>query len=263
MGCDGGSIPKRVELVKNKEKPSKPDKATLLHAKFFHCFLSKELLKEPIVGDKLGNLYNKESILEFLLDRKKYGKEAEIACRHIKSLKDIINIRVTVNDLDTKNLQDCYHAMEQSRFLCPITRLELNGRYRFVYLKSCGCLISEKALKEIPTNDQQCVVCGKYYEDVEGNFISVYPDGDELEKLKERCFLEMKSTKSKDQKESKRKHKLENNDTISKMTKSDDSYLVETEKMMKKSAVYRSLFASENVSGDKNDFLCRTFNRYI
>jgi hypothetical protein len=271
MGCDGGSIPKRAELVKTKEKALKLDKSTLLHAKFFHCSLSKESLKVPIVGDKLGNLYNKESILEFLLDRKKYGKEAEIACQHIKSLKDVINIHVTLNvananDMKEKSSQDSPHAADTSRFLCPITRLELNGRYRFVYLKSCGCLLSEKALKEIPTDDQQCIVCGKSYVDAERNFILVYPDGEELEKLKEQSLTEIKHTKSKGQKELKRKLNPDSDiaaDSVFKMTRLNHQYLAETDKMMEKSAVYRSLFALDHSSGDKNDFLCRTFNRYI
>lgn len=268
MGCEGGSIPRRVELVKTKEKTTKPDKATLLHATFFHCFLSKELLKEPIVGDKLGNLYNKEAILEFLLDRKKYGREAEFACQHIKSLKDIINLQPTINlsegPDESKNSQDCYHKMEKSRFVCPITRLELNGRHRFVFLKSCGCLLSEKALKEIPSEDLRCLVCGKPYSDPEANLIPVFPEEEELERLRERCVLETK-TKHETKKETKRKQlSYHENDPAIKFPKLDASYLKETENMKQKSAVYRSIFIeSDSSDNQKNNFLCRTFNRYI
>jgi hypothetical protein len=253
--------------VKTKEKTTKPEKATLLHATFFHCFLSKELLKEPIVGDKLGNLYNKEAILEFLLDRKKYGKEAELVCQHIKSLKDIINIQPTINLSEgveeTKNSQDCYHKMEKSRFVCPITRLELNGRYRFVFLKSCGCLLSEKAFKEIPSEDPRCLVCGKPYLNLEDNLIPVFPDGEELERLRERCILEAK-IKHETKKETKRKLSSHENDPAIKFPKLDPSYLKETENMKQKSAVYRSIFVeSDSPNNQRNDFLCRTFNRYI
>ena len=43
-------------------------------------------LQEPIVSCALGKLYNKDAILEYLLDKSVYG-EGEEVCGHIKSLK--------------------------------------------------------------------------------------------------------------------------------------------------------------------------------
>jgi len=45
--------------------------------------LSQAPLQKPIVGDTNGFLYNKEAVIEFLLDRSKY----EGGFEHIKSLK--------------------------------------------------------------------------------------------------------------------------------------------------------------------------------
>ena len=47
----------------------------------------------PIVADKLGTLYNKQAIIEYLLDIKlgeeRYG-DADTICPHIQSVKVII-----------------------------------------------------------------------------------------------------------------------------------------------------------------------------
>jgi len=48
--------------------------------------LSKRLLQEPIVSCALGKLYNKDAILEYLLDKSSYG-DGEVICGHIRSLK--------------------------------------------------------------------------------------------------------------------------------------------------------------------------------
>ncbi len=43
-------------------------------------------LQEPVVSCALGKLYNKDAILEYLLDKSAYGDGATI-CGHIRSLK--------------------------------------------------------------------------------------------------------------------------------------------------------------------------------
>ena len=88
MGADGGSIPKRSELVKTKKAEEKPDANSQLNARWSTCKLSKEELKEPICGCLLGNLYNKSSILEYLIDKSAFG-DGDILVSHIKSLKVI------------------------------------------------------------------------------------------------------------------------------------------------------------------------------
>ena len=48
--------------------------------------LSQRKLQEPIVSCALGKLYNKDSIIEYLLDKAAYG-DGERICGHIRSLK--------------------------------------------------------------------------------------------------------------------------------------------------------------------------------
>ena len=86
MGCDGGSIPRRDELVKTKQKQEKPEVAEQLKNVFSTCFLSKQPLEVPIVSCLLGKLYNKSSILNYLIDKSSYG-DADVLVSHIANLK--------------------------------------------------------------------------------------------------------------------------------------------------------------------------------
>jgi len=119
MGNDGGSIPKRIELVKEKKKEVRPDQTALKIAIWFFCALSKvcitfnlmvlqnvcivssgfhdthircahfalkSLLQDPVVICALGKLYNKDAVLEFLLNREAYG-DGDMICSHITSIK--------------------------------------------------------------------------------------------------------------------------------------------------------------------------------
>ncbi|KAG7226686.1 hypothetical protein INR49_023480 [Caranx melampygus] len=36
-------------------------------------------------------------------------------------------------------------------FICPVVGLEMNGKHRFCYLHTCGCVFSDRALKEVKT----------------------------------------------------------------------------------------------------------------
>ena len=60
MGNDGGSIPKRSEVVKQKKKKQNVDKQAKAVARSTLCAISKEPLRVPIVACKRGLLYNKE-----------------------------------------------------------------------------------------------------------------------------------------------------------------------------------------------------------
>ena len=84
MGCDGGTIPTRGELVKTKKKPEKLSKDAQLASRWRHCALSQQPLRAPIVACQLGRLYNKEVVIEALLGG---DKPADLA--HVSSLKDV------------------------------------------------------------------------------------------------------------------------------------------------------------------------------
>ncbi|KAK3797259.1 hypothetical protein RRG08_060785 [Elysia crispata] len=133
MGCDGGTIPKRDELVRTKKKPEQKDKTSELAFKWKHCAISQETLTKPIVACELGRLYKKESVLEFLLDRSKFDIASQFD--HLRGLKDIKELHLT--DVPEKR----GHHVEKgdmrsdsiiADFICPVVGLEMSGKHRFV-----------------------------------------------------------------------------------------------------------------------------------
>lgn len=41
----------------------------------------------------------------------------------------------------------------KSKFICPISMKEMNGKHRFVYLDTCGCVFAEQSLKEVKSKE--------------------------------------------------------------------------------------------------------------
>lgn len=146
MGNDGGSIPDRRDLVKSKPKAEQADKANQTRARWLFCALSKRQLQEPVVSCALGKLYNKDSIIEYLLDKSAYGDGQEI-CGHIRSLKDVKTLKLTPNP--TKVSSSSEASTDKARFVCPLTLKEMNGSQPFVYLWTCGCVFSQSGLRAV------------------------------------------------------------------------------------------------------------------
>lgn len=169
MGCDGGTIPKRNEIVKNKQSNHNRDKDADLSARWQFCYLSGLRLKKPIVACQLGRLYNKDAILEYLIELKSpHGSDGDPPSNsskvsHIKSLKDVktLNLREKT-DFDQGRQATSSTEAFKAQYSCPISGLDINGKYKFYFLFSCGCVFSERALKEV-SNEHQCIVCSNPY----------------------------------------------------------------------------------------------------
>lgn len=65
MGCDGGTIPKRHELVKTAKRPEQKDKDMDRRAKWSTCCISQQALTEPIVTCEMGKLYRWHVVFSF------------------------------------------------------------------------------------------------------------------------------------------------------------------------------------------------------
>ncbi|CAE8637075.1 unnamed protein product [Polarella glacialis] len=136
------------------------------------CYLSQEALKEPIVADKLGNLYNKEAVIGALLNR-----SIPEALGHLRGLKDVKQCVITW--AEHENEED-----KRSGMVCPVSREDLDtGSARAVVIWTTGAVISAKCLKEMKLKD--CPVTGKPF-DQEKDVIPIAPEGEELAKLKEK-----------------------------------------------------------------------------
>merc|ERR1712029_948116 len=137
MGCDGGTIPTRDELVKTAKRPEQKDKDSVRLYKWRHCALTQEPLDKPVVACELGRLYNKEAIIEKLLNAKSEGKTSESnTADHIKSLKDVKELQLEPNPAfkDKVTVGDGgYIDSQRSPWICPLTSQEMNGRFPFVF----------------------------------------------------------------------------------------------------------------------------------
>jgi hypothetical protein len=210
MGGDGGSIPKRDDLVRTRTKPEQANRNAELLAKWKHCTITQQPLEPPIVACELGRLYNKEAVLEFLLDRSKLECAAKFC--HIRGLKDVKELKLTVNPAFSTVATKSRRDRAECQYICPVSGLEMNGRYRFCYFLGCGCVFSDRALKEI--KDSTCVNCGKSY--VEDDIIMINGTDEEIADLHSRMEQRRLLAKSKASK----KRKAESSATVESTTAS-------------------------------------------
>lgn len=143
QGNDGGSIAKRDDLVRTKAAANdKVDKDEVRHSLWSQCRLTKKPLSAPIMADRLGQLYNKDGVIEYLL-RRAQDEATDVenkAAGHIKGLKDVRQVKLTQSAAD----EDDDHAYP---FSCPLTQRALTGKFKTVCLWPCGCVVSESGLR--------------------------------------------------------------------------------------------------------------------
>lgn len=158
------------------KKPDKVDPNEIKLAKFTNCALSSEPLKPPCVIDFLGNIYNKEPVVHALLTKslpKKLG--------YIKGLKDLITVHFTsIPGVSPDG------DISGSKFQCPVTGLEVNGKFKFFALRKCGHVLSARALKEV--SSASCAVCYVPFTELEK--IPLNGSEDEVRLLRERMEAE-------------------------------------------------------------------------
>ena len=123
------------------------------------CALSQTELEEPVVACELGNLYNKEAVLDTLL---KKNMPPELA--HIRTTKDLTEAK--------------FHFSPSGVRSCPLTGLDFNGIIPFVLVWKTGYVLSEKAVKEMGISDLQ----GEYGPFTSDDLVRLIPLECDLEK---------------------------------------------------------------------------------
>lgn len=171
------------------KKPDKVDPNETRICKWNTCALSQETLKPPCAIDRLGNVFNKESLVRALLD-----KTLPSQFSHIRGLKDMITIH-----LDPIPGVRVYHDGSETKFQCPITGLECNGKYKFFALERCGHVLSAKALKELQSTS--CLVCHVAFSESEK--IVINGNEEEVEALRLKMEQDRAKVREKKQKKTK------------------------------------------------------------
>jgi hypothetical protein len=149
MGGDGGVIANQRKFLraakdgKDESEAEKKSSQESQRERAFTCALTNQKLGVHVVACKLGNLYDKEKLLEALLD-----KSIQLACPHIRGLRDVKDLVLTRNTRESTD-------ESIPEYICPVTRIEFNGLHPFVVVWTTGKVLSEKALKEIGTDQLQ------------------------------------------------------------------------------------------------------------
>lgn len=160
QGNDGGSIAKRDDLVRTKPSTETADQDEVRHSLWTQCRLSKAPLARPVMADRLGQLYNKDGVIEYLLRRARHeatDAENKVA-GHLRGLKDVREVALTPNPVRRDADDKLYYP-----YACPLTQRALNGKFRAVCLWPCGCVLSESGLRETAARTDEptaaCPVC--------------------------------------------------------------------------------------------------------
>ncbi|KAH8649049.1 Rtf2 RING-finger-domain-containing protein [Xylariales sp. PMI_506] len=175
MGNDGGSIPKRRELVKSAARARTTTELkeshleSLTHAWTFCPITGAPLDPASTVSDHLGRLYSYESILQCLLPSPDTGEAAAEAQEEafratgIRSLRDVLKLKFcTRKDDKGREFRACF-----------VSQKELGAATKAAYLVPCGHVFAEVALKEIQSAassageeeaESRCPECSEAFE---------------------------------------------------------------------------------------------------
>lgn len=134
-------------------------------------------------------LYNKDAVLEALLSRSPRLLELS---PHIRSRHDVIELHLTPNPAHAAATGTAVASGAAvagaplddgaAPHMCPVTHLEMSGYYGFCFLRSCGCVLSEKALREVPSST--CLRCEKPF--VADDVIAINGTREEVDALRAR-----------------------------------------------------------------------------
>jgi hypothetical protein len=158
MGNDGGSIPTRRELVKEAAKALTTTQVKEVQTEQQEYAwstdpISRKPLARPVVSDSAGKLYNKDTIIEYILPSDDgAGKAAaeKVLDGRVKSLKDVVEVKFEIDKgVDGKMARSNGDLGRTERWLCPITNRELGPGAKAVYLVPCGHAFAGSVVKEI------------------------------------------------------------------------------------------------------------------
>jgi hypothetical protein len=177
MGNDGGSIPKRSELVKEAAKAlttAQIKEAQNEQQEYAWSTdpLTRKPLARPVVSDAAGVLYNKDSIIEFLLkedddaektEMKKVAgvKDSELGTfgDRVQGLKDVVEVKFEIEERDGGEVQKTLGE----KWKCPITGERLGFGSKAVYIVPCGHAFAGSVVKEVAGSACWTVCSGWIY----------------------------------------------------------------------------------------------------
>jgi hypothetical protein len=176
MGLDGGTFATRADIMRRSSwrlacadaswstrggaldrgtlvASERVDPAQLGRIKWSTCALSGEALREPVVACELGSLYNRESVLEFLLGSLQFPYNNQHAVKrafgHLRSMKCVFQLQLHWQPAAAGVATAGTTAAATTTIVCPIVQVPADGRQPFVALRPCGHVLSARALRSL------------------------------------------------------------------------------------------------------------------
>lgn len=113
MGGDGGSLPTRGDLVKEKEKEEQRNPHEHTRFRWTTCRMSSKPLGNDVATCKFGALYNRAEVYQYMADVR-IGARAPVAVfAHLRVVKDL-------QPLQPKLIEGAV-VDAFPRWMCPIT----------------------------------------------------------------------------------------------------------------------------------------------
>jgi len=205
-GGDGGSTGAEsrscyLEMYLDR-KPDKVNPAEEQLAKFTQCHLSGQPLQPPCVVDELGNLFNKDALLQALLN-----KTLPPSLSYISGLKSVVELKLAPNPYKCTAAPKAagrgshQPANNETEFCCPVTGVQFNGRFRFLVHRRSGHVLAEKAVKEVPAVVEELVGGPWGPED----WILVNPAGEQLEEMRVKLAAKLAAERAEKEKKARKK----------------------------------------------------------
>jgi len=204
-GNDGGSIPTRGEQVRIKRNVKRTDPQLLKRIQTLSCAVTKQQLRQHVVVDDLGYVFNKEAVIKCLLE-----KSMPVRFGHIRSLKNVYDVHFSLNQKYDPTLQfqsgaGLEGAALDSPYECAITGRPVNGQHTFSVLKTCGHVFSDKGLEETDSENTRCFLCDKPF--TKSDILSLNPEDEDLEAMKAKLKEQTKQRQNKHTKKNKKEKK--------------------------------------------------------
>jgi len=144
MGGDGGSTAGARKFLKSAraDDVETDERESAAHVEATTCALSNKPLRPPVVACELGYFYNKEALLDALLEKRLKGT----VTAHVSSLKDVHDVNAQAS------------STSASVFVCPVTGKDLNGAVPAVVALPSGRLYAASAIKHVPSLGEERVL---------------------------------------------------------------------------------------------------------
>lgn len=175
-------------MIQTKKNPvNAADPSQTACSRWRTCALSNVPLQAPVVACELGYLYNKEPLIKHLGDKDRVNHTDHFAFSHVRRLKDVILCNFSwdvTKRTSNDHVDDVRHV-----FICPTTHKQANGRYPFLLMRNCGCVLAKRAFVEVK-DSTQCPNCNSPLRgSIEQESILLNPTQVELDEMRERLEI--------------------------------------------------------------------------